>query len=266
MQEWLTERKGMKVETRVPLRGELAKLQKMATKNAEIQVTRQKNKRSGNLEKIAAEDGARLLKIESLDHIVCFDMAQLQGSERVGASVVLRKGRPSKKEYRTYRVKGEALDDLKMMSEVVERWLKRQEVWPDLLLLDGGKTHLDAINYLLEKYNLNDVFHVAALAKKEETIFRKGMEPIKIDRKGRVLIHSRDEAHRFVNKYHRKRRGKNTLKNPLENIEGLGAKKIQALMVHFGSYKNIKFASIEELQKVPGIGKEMSEKIYSELV
>ena len=92
------------------------------------------------------------------------------------------------------------------------------------------------------------------------------MEPIKIDRKGRVLIHSRDEAHRFVNKYHRKRRGKNTLKNPLENIEALGAKKIQSLMVHFGSYKNIKFASIEELQKVPGIGKEMSEKIYSELV
>ena len=266
MQEWLTDRKGKKVETRVPLRGELSKLQKMATKNAEIQVTRQKNKRSGNLEKIAAEDGARLLKMESLDHIVCFDMAQLQGSERVGASIVLREGRPSKKEYRTYRVKSEALDDLKMMSEVVERWLKRQEEWPDLLLLDGGKTHLDTINDVLAKYNLSDVFPVAALAKREETIFRKGMEPIKIDRKGRVLIHSRDEAHRFVNKYHRKRRGKNTLKNPLENIEGLGAKKIQSLMVHFGSYKNIKFASIEELQKVPGIGKEMSEKIYSELV
>jgi excinuclease ABC subunit C len=266
MQEWLTERKGKKVETRVPLRGELAKLQKMATKNAEIQVTRQKNKRSGNLEKIAAEDGARLLKMESLDHIVCFDMAQLQGSERVGASVVLRKGRPSKKEYRTYRVKGEALDDLKMMSEVVERWLKRQDEWPDLLLLDGGKTHLETINDLLGRHKLGGVFPVAALAKKEETIFRKGKKPIKIDRKGRVLIHSRDEAHRFVNKFHRKRRGKNTLKNPLENIEGLGAKKIQALIVYFGSYRNIKFASIEELQKVPGIGKEMSKKIYDELI
>jgi excinuclease ABC subunit C len=238
----------------------------MATKNAEIQVTRQKNKRSGNLEKIAAEDGARLLKMESLDHIVCFDMAQLQGSERVGASVVLRKGRPSKKEYRTYRVKGEALDDLKMMSEVVERWLKRQDEWPDLLLLDGGKTHLDTINNLLGRHKLEGVFPVAALAKKEETIFRKGKKPIKIDRKGRVLIHSRDEAHRFVNKFHRQRRGKNTLKNPLENIEGLGAKKIQALIVYFGSYKNIKFASIEELQKVPGIGKEMSKKIYDELI
>tara|TARA_B100000482_G_scaffold185313_1_gene161896 strand:- start:6625 stop:8349 length:1725 start_codon:yes stop_codon:yes gene_type:complete len=266
MQEWLSERKGKKVETRIPIKGELAKLQKMATRNAEIQVTRQKNKRSGNLEKIAAEDGARLLKLESLDHIVCFDMAQLQGSERVGASVVFRKGRPSKKEYRTYRVKTEVLDDLRMMSEVVERWLKRQDEWPDLLLLDGGKTHLNSINDLLKRRNLEGAFPVAALAKKEETIFRLGKEPIKIDRKGRVLIHSRDEAHRFVNKFHRQRRGKNTLKNPLENIEGLGAKKIQALMVHFGSYKKIKFASIEELQRVPGIGKEMSKKIYSELV
>ena len=266
MQEWLSERKGKKVDTRIPLKGELAKLQKMATRNADIQVTRQKNKHSGNLEKIAAEDGARLLKLESLDYIVCFDMAQLQGSERVGASVVFRKGRPSKKEYRTYRVKTEVLDDLRMMSEVVERWLKRQDEWPDLLLLDGGKTHLNSINDLLKRRNLEGAFPVAALAKKEETIFRLGKEPIKIDRKGRVLIHSRDEAHRFVNKFHRQRRGKNTLKNPLENIEGLGAKKIQALMVHFGSYKKIKFASIEELQRVPGIGKEMSKKIYSELV
>ena len=266
MEEWLSDRKGKKVDTKVPIRGELSKLQQMATRNAEIQVTRQKNRRTGNLEKMAADDGAKLLKLDSLDYIVCFDMAQLQGNERVGASIVFRKGRPAKKEYRTYKVKTEVLDDLRMMSEVVERWLKRQDDWPDLLLLDGGKTHLDTINNLLERHNLEGVFPVAALAKKEETIFRKGKEPIKIDRRGRVLIHSRDEAHRFVNKFHRQRRGKNTLKNPLENIDGLGAKKIQALMVHFGSYKNIKFASIEELEKVPGIGKEMSKKIYSELV
>ncbi len=266
MQEWLSTRKGKKVDAKVPMRGELAKLQKMATKNAEIQVVRQKNTHSGNLEKMAADDGAKLLAMQSLDHIVCFDMAQLQGSERVGASVVFRAGRPSKKEYRTYRVKTDVIDDLRMMSEVVERWIKRQDEWPDLLLLDGGKTHLDKINDMLKNHNLEDVFSVAALAKKEETIFRKGKEPIKIDRRGRVLIHSRDEAHRFVNKFHRQRRGKNTLRNPLENINGLGAKKIQSLMVHFGGYKNIKFATVEELQKVPGIGKEMSEKIYRELI
>jgi excinuclease ABC subunit C len=85
MEEWLSERKGKKVDTKVPIRGELSKLQQMATRNAEIQVTRQKNRRTGNLEKMAADDGAKLLKMDSLDYIVCFDMAQLQGSERVGA-------------------------------------------------------------------------------------------------------------------------------------------------------------------------------------
>ena len=266
MEQWLENRRGKKVDTRIPIRGELAKLQKMAERNAEIQLVRHKNKRSGNLEKIAADDGAKLLELDSLDYIVCFDMAQIQGSERVGASIVLRKGRPSKKEYRTYRVKTDVLDDLRMMSEVVERWSKRQDEWPNLLLLDGGKTHLDSIHRVLEKNGIDGMFPVAALAKKEETIFRKGKEPIILDRKGRVLIHSRDEAHRFVNKYHRKRRGKSALKNPLEDINGLGAKKIQSLLIHFGGYKKIKFASIEELRKVPGIGKEMAEKIHSELI
>jgi excinuclease ABC subunit C len=266
MEQWLENRRGKKVDARIPIRGELAKLQKMAERNAEIQLVRHKNKRSGNLEKIAADDGAKLLELDSLDYIVCFDMAQIQGSERVGASIVLRKGRPSKKEYRTYRVKTDVLDDLRMMSEVVERWSKRQDEWPNLLLLDGGKTHLDSIHRVLEKNGIDGMFPVAALAKKEETIFRKGKEPIILDRKGRVLIHSRDEAHRFVNKYHRKRRGKSALKNPLEDINGLGAKKIQSLLIHFGGYKKIKFASIEELRKVPGIGKEMAEKIHSELI
>ena len=266
MEQWLENRRGKKVDTRIPIRGELAKLQKMAERNAEIQLVRHKNKRSGNLEKIAADDGAKLLELDSLDYIVCFDMAQIQGSERVGASIVLRKGRPSKKEYRTYRVKTDVLDDLRMMSEVDERWSKRQDEWPNLLLLDGGKTHLDSIHRVLEKNGIDGMFPVAALAKKEETIFRKGKEPIILDRKGRVLIHSRDEAHRFVNKYHRKRRGKSALKNPLEDINGLGAKKIQSLLIHFGGYKKIKFASIEELRKVPGIGKEMAEKIHSELI
>ena len=83
---------------------------------------------------------AKTLGMTQLDHIVCFDMAQLQGDERVGASVVMRNGRPAKKEYRKYIVKGEALDDLRMMKEVVVRWAKRQEEWPDLLLIDGGNT------------------------------------------------------------------------------------------------------------------------------
>tara|TARA_B110000008_G_scaffold119227_1_gene121949 strand:+ start:1 stop:942 length:942 start_codon:yes stop_codon:yes gene_type:complete len=83
MQRWLENRRKAKVETRVPIRGELAKLQKMADQNADFQVVRHKNKRSGNLEKIAADDGAKILQLKSLDYIVCFDMAQLT---RIGES------------------------------------------------------------------------------------------------------------------------------------------------------------------------------------
>ena len=112
IQGWLDERRGSKVEVRVPNRGDLVTLTNLARQNASMQVERMSNKASGSLEQRAADDGAAILGMESLDHIVCFDMAQLLGDSRVGASVCLRNGRPSKKEYRTYTVKGDALDDL----------------------------------------------------------------------------------------------------------------------------------------------------------
>ena len=139
LQSWLNERRGSSVEVRTPQRGDLENLATLARQNAEIQLQRMATKSSGSLEQRAADEGAKTLEMQQLDHIVCFDMAQLQGDERVGASVVMRNGRPAKKEYRKYVVKGEALDDLRMMKEVVVRWAKRQEEWPDLLLIDGGK-------------------------------------------------------------------------------------------------------------------------------
>ena len=120
IQEWLNERRGSIVDVRVPQRGDFVTLTNLARQNANMQVERMSNKASGSLEQRAADDAASLLSMDSLNHVVCFDMAQLLGDSRVGASVCLRNGRPSKKEYRTYTVKGEALDDLRMMQEVVE--------------------------------------------------------------------------------------------------------------------------------------------------
>ena len=265
MGAWLTERRSGAVEVRVPQRGELAQLRAMADQNAELQGERHQRSRSGSIEQAAADDAAGLLDLDSLDHIVCFDMAQLQGDERVGASVVLRNGRPAKKEYRTYRVKSDAPDDLRMMSEVVERWLKHQDGWPDLLLLDGGETHLSSILGMLEGHGLAGRFPVAALAKREETLHMDGREPRVLSRHGRVLVHARDEAHRFVNRYHRRRRGKGAIGDPLEDIDGLGAKKIQALLRHFGGRRGIEHASIRELREVPGIGKAMAERLHGHL-
>ncbi len=263
--EWLSERRGSVVENRTPSRGDFATLSTLAKQNANIQIERLSNKSSGSLEQRAADEGAALLKMKSLDHIVCFDMAQFLGDSRVGASVCLRNGRPAKKEYRTYTVKGDALDDLRMMSEVVERWIKRVDDWPDLLLIDGGQTHLSMISKVLEKHGVKDRMQLASLAKREETIHREGKDDLVLDRRGRVLVHARDEAHRFVNKFHRKSRSKKKLTDPLEGVEGLGAKKLQSLIRHFGGRQGIAHATVNDLKTVPGIGPSLAKRIYDSL-
>ena len=141
------------------------------------------------------------------------------------------------------------------------RWAKKQKEWPDLLLLDGGETHLSTIGRSLVENDLSGKFVLAALAKREETLFIEGEAPIILDRRGRVLIHSRDEAHRFVNQYHSKRRRKSSISDPLEEIDGLGAKKIQSLLRHFGGSRGIEHASVDELKAVDGIGTLMARKI-----
>ncbi len=263
--DWLSDKRGSVVENRIPSRGDFATLSTLAKQNANIQVERLANKSSGSLEQRAADEGANLLGMKSLDHIVCFDMAQLSGNSRVGASVCLRNGRPAKKEYRTYTIKGEAIDDLRMMAEVVERWIKKVDDWPDLLLIDGGLTHLAIIAKVLEKHGVQDRMKLASLAKREETIYRKEQDDLILDRRGRILIHARDEAHRFVNKFHRKSRAKKKLTDPLEGVEGLGAKKMQSLIRHFGGRQGITHATVNDLKTVPGIGPSLAKRIYDSL-
>ena len=262
VENWLQTRRDSSVEVRTPSRGDFVTLMQLAAQNAEIQLIRFVNKTSGSLEKRAADDGAKLLEMQQLNHIVCFDMAQIQGDHRVGASVCFKDGRPSKNEYRKYTVKGKQLDDLRMMREVVERWMKRQTEWPDLLLLDGGQTHLDMVTKMIDNSKFANKFSIAALAKREETIYRIGKEPLVLDRRGRVLIHARDEAHRFVNSFHRKRRNMQKFSDPLENIPGLGAKKFQTLIRHFGGRKEIMHASEKDIKTVPGIGPALAKRIF----
>ncbi|MDE0954548.1 MAG: helix-hairpin-helix domain-containing protein, partial [Candidatus Poseidoniales archaeon] len=157
------------------------------------------------------------------------------------------------------------MDDLRMMREVVERWIKRVEDWPDLLLIDGGETHLSIIANLLETHGVRDRMELASLSKREETIHREGHENLILDRRGRVLVHARDEAHRFVNKFHRKTRARNRLNDPLESVNGLGAKKLQSLLRHFGGRQSIAHASVNDFKTVPGIGPSLAKRIYDSL-
>ena len=265
IEEWLCTRRKAKVEVRTPLRGDLVTLLTLARQNADIQMTRLANATSGSLEQRAANDGAGVLGMDQLNHIVCFDMAQLLGDERVGASVTFRNGRPAKKEYRTYIVKSEAMDDLRMMSEVVERWLKRQDTWPDLLLIDGGETHLSTITRLLKEHDVLDKFALAALAKREETIFRNGHEPIILDRKGRVMVHARDEAHRFAIQAHRKKKHSSSKLSQLSMIPGIGPILRARLFKKFRTISSIKKATILELIDTDGISITLAKTIIQEL-
>ncbi|MEE2748264.1 MAG: helix-hairpin-helix domain-containing protein, partial [Candidatus Thermoplasmatota archaeon] len=106
---------------------------------------------------------------------------------------------------------------------------------------------------------------LAALAKREETIHRIDCEDLVLDRRGRVLVYARDEAHRFVNNFHRKRRGRKGLADPLEAVEGLGAKRLQALLRHFGGRRGIDHASLDDLTAVEGIGPALAERIWREI-
>ena len=265
LQSWLNERRGSSVEVRTPQRGDLENLATLARQNAEIQLQRMATKSSGSLEQRAADEGAKTLEMQQLDHIVCFDMAQLQGDERVGASVVMRNGRPAKKEYRKYVVKGEAprrpSDDERSRGPLGKA--TGRVAGPPAHR--RGETHLSTIQQALEEHGWADRFPLAALAKREETIFRNGMEPLVLDRSGRVLVHARDEAHRFVNTFHRKRRSRSRLADPLEGVEGLGAKKLQTLLRHFGGRKGIEHATASELETVPGIGPALAQRIYEAL-
>jgi len=262
---WLQDRREKSVEIRIPKRGDLKTLIQLAHQNAEMSLQRMKAKSNGSIEQRAADDGAQLLGIEQLDYIVCFDMAQFLGEQRVGASIVFRNGRPTKAEYKKYIVKTDVPDDVHMMQEVVQRWAKRQEEWPDLLLIDGGQTHLQFVTDALAEIGIHDRFLIASLAKREETLHRITHNDIILDKRGRVLVHARDEAHRFVNTFHRNRRKKEKLSDPLEGVEGLGAKKMQTLLRHFGGRKGIEHASINDLKTVPGIGPSLAQRIYDEL-
>ena len=118
---------------------------------------------------------------------------------------------------------------------------------------------------LLEEHGVTDNMQLASLAKREETIHRNGHDDLVLDRRGRVLVHARDEAHRFVNKFHRKSRSKSRLSDPLESVEGLGAKKLQALLRHFGGRQGISHATVNDLKTVPGIGPSLAKRIYDSL-
>lgn len=197
-------------------------------------------------------------------HIECFDNSNIQGDFPVSAMVCFKNARPDKKEYRHFNIRTvEGPNDFASMEEVIYRRYKRLmeegKPLPQLIVVDGGKGQLSAALKSLEKLDLRGKITIIGIAKKLEEIYYPGDSlPMYIDKKSetlKVIQRMRDEAHRFGITHHRKKREKGTIKTGLVDIPGIGKQTSEKLLTHFKSVKNIKSATLEELEAAIGRAK-----------
>jgi excinuclease ABC subunit C len=204
-------------------------------------------------------------------HIECFDNSNIQGYEPVSSCVVFRGGKPSKKDYRMFKVKTvEGPDDFATMKEVVGRRYKRLlaegQPLPDLVLIDGGKGQLSHAAEALRELGILHQVAIIGIAKRlEELYYLNDPVPLYIDKTSptlRVLQQARNEAHRFAINFHRKRRDKATLKTGLTNIPGIGEKTSKLLLKELGSIKQVQQADFDLLQDLVGTAKAQAIQAY----
>ncbi len=263
IEEWLSQKRGGKVELLLPKRGTKKDLLQLAQANAAKVLG--ERLRTGPLAEESGETAAEELQkalglSRPLGRMDCFDISHTQGRETVASMVVFRNGSSSKKDYRKYKIKSAEgkPDDFKSMQEVVYRRYKDYEDLPDLVVIDGGKGQLSSALTVMTGLGLDDV-PIVGLAKREEEIFLPHRsESIMLDRDGAALHliqRLRDEAHRFAITFHRKLRGKRNLASILDHVEGIGPKRRQELWKHFKTLENMKAATEEELASVPSMNR-----------
>ena len=277
----LSDRAGRKVELAVPLRGEKAELVENATRNARESLARKmaegatQNKLLAGLAEAFDLDAAPA-------RIEIYDNAHIQGSDPVGGMVVAGPEGFIKSQYRKYNIKSAAganSDDFGMMKEVLtrrfERLLKedpdrKSDMWPDLLLIDGGAGQVSAVGEIMAELGVDDVPFIGVAkgidrdAGKEE-FHRPGVRPFALQRNDPVLYfiqRLRDEAHRWANGAHVAKRAKQVGVTPLDDIPGVGATRKRALLAHFGSAKAVSRAGLSDLTAVDGISEAMAQVIY----
>ncbi|WP_135447936.1 excinuclease ABC subunit UvrC [Tabrizicola caldifontis] len=278
--EALSARAGRKVELAVPQRGEKAELVANAARNARESLARRMAESSTQ---------SRLLQglAEAFDldapprRIEVYDNSHIQGAHAVGGMIVAGPEGFLKSQYRKFNIKSEAganSDDFGMMKEVLtrrfERLLKedperKTDMWPDLLLIDGGAGQVSAVAEIMAELGVEDIPMVGVAkgidrdAGKEE-FHRPGERPFALQRNDPVLYfiqRLRDEAHRWAIGAHRAKRAKAVSATPLDDIPGIGAARKRALLAHFGSAKAVARAGVADLQAVDGISEAMARTI-----
>jgi excinuclease ABC subunit C len=257
------------VTVTIPKIGDKKKLLELSERNVKYyQVERERQKEMVDPEhksKRILEQAMKDLRMtEPPVHIECFDCSNIQGDYPVAAMVCFKNARPDKSEYRHFNIRNvEGPNDFASMEEIIHRRYKRlieeKKPVPQLIIVDGGKGQLNAAITSLQKLNLMGKITVIGIAKKlEEIYYPNDPLPMYLDKKSetlRLIQHMRDEAHRFGITHHRRRREKGTVRSVLTAIEGIGNSNAQQLLWKFRSVKNIKAASLEELQEVVGKSK-----------
>ena len=279
MEEMLAGIKGRKVAIRFPQRGEKRRLMRLAEENASAKLKE-------HLASIDTETDllTRLQQRLNLRHpperIECFDNSSLYGKSPVSGMVVFEKGRPAKHYYRTYKIKTpKANDDYAYMAEVLRRRFTgrtSQDPFPDLLMVDGGKGQLNIAVAIIKDLGLNKAFDLIGIAKKDEEkgdvtdkIYKPGrMNPVPLwrDAEAQLLLQRiRNEAHRFAIGFHRRQRGKAAMRSELDHIRGIGRRRKKDLLQHFGSIRNIRKATVEEIAAVRGINLSLARSVKTGL-
>ncbi|MDP2217624.1 MAG: excinuclease ABC subunit UvrC [Methanolobus sp.] len=273
---WLSGRSGREVKLHVPQKGDKKKMLEMAVRNAEMAMRVAELRPGPSVAAQAAlKELQEVLSLEKLpQHIEGFDISNISGTNAVGSMVIFENGLPSNSKYRQHNIRTvKGIDDFAMMAEVVTRrytrLIKENAPLPDLVLIDGGPGQVGAAKSSLDSLGLD--IPLIGLAKRFEHIItpRKGPEEVIILPKTssalKLLMHIRDEAHRFAVTSHRRRRSATLTHSEIDAIPGIGPGKKKLLLEHFGSVDNIRSASVQALTEVKGINKKIAESIHEYL-
>ena len=270
MEEWLSNIKGQKVSIRVPQKGDKKSLISMVKKNAMeyLEKFSNLNKRKYERSEGALIELAEVLGLEEPPRrIESYDISNIQGVDSIGVMVVFTNGLKDKKEYRRYKIKTvEGPNDYDSMAEILERRLQKGD-FADLILLDGGKGQVSAVQKVFDKYGVNIPLWGMYKDDKHRTkgliSATKEFELDKTSNLYRFVASIQEEVHNYAITYHRSLRNKSLTKSSLDDIPGVGEKRKKALLSNFKSIEDIKNASVEELSQVEGLNKSVAENIYN---
>jgi len=277
-EQWLTELKGKKVQIINPARGDKRHLLRMACDNAEKFLLTESGFKEDR-EKLLETMRERLHLRKIPRRIEAFDISNLQGGHAVGSMITFVDGEPFKERYRHFKIKTvEGADDYGMMYELLLRHYQKtieENELPDLVLLDGGKGQLNVAQEVFKELNVKEVDFISLAKarpvkgplKTNEKIFHpQYKEPLILGRQSPLILfldRVRDEAHRFAITYHKKVRGRETIKSVIGKIPGIGRVRQKELLKYFGSVENIMRANPEALAKAPKMNEKLARKVYN---